>query len=545
MDFNLPQNLRYCGEFVADVSNILYYSHIPSAFAALIIGGYILYKSNYALLSKILFLISLVFSLWVLSNLTLWMFYSHNSLIMAIWAFIEVLALLLFILCLYFIYVFIYQKDVSFLVKILLLCPLLLVTAISTTSYNLSEFDIQECIAIENSFYMNLVSYLKGAYALLICSVSIFAFFQTNRRSKKQIAVLSTGVMLFLLSFLIAGKVADETGQYIYEALGLLGMVLFIACLGYLIVKFNIFNIKLIATQALVLTMIFLTWSNVFYTNSKIEFILSVSTFVFICIGGYFLTKSVKREIEQREKIQNLANNLVKANQELKENDKQKDELLSIVSHQLATPASSVKWYLEMMLDGDLGKITKNQKEHLISLMRITQGLTDLVSMILDVSRIQLGRMKIEKQEIDLSIFFKEIFEIINPQAIEKKVKLKIDIPSKLPLAMLDRRYTHMTIENLLANAIKYSRSEGSVKFIVKIENQKMYCEVSDNGVGIPKKDQSKIFGKMFRASNVNNISGNGFGLYVAKGAIEAQGGRIWFKSQQGKGTTFFLELPI
>ena len=230
----------------------------------------------------------------------------------------------------------------------------------------------------------------------------------------------------------------------------------------------------------------------------------------------------------------------------VKELDRQKDELLSIVSHQLATPVTSIKWYLEMMLDGDMGKMTKEQEENVKGMQHISTNLADLVSMILDVSRIQLGRIKIEKQKLSLQEFFHEILEVIEPKAKEKKINLIKDMPAQLPDAMLDKRYTRMTVENLLSNAVKYTPAEGKVTLDIKIKGNTLYCKVSDTGLGIPKADQDKIFGKLFRASNVRNaVDGNGFGLYVAKGAVEAQGGKIWFESTEGKGTTFFIELPL
>lgn len=229
----------------------------------------------------------------------------------------------------------------------------------------------------------------------------------------------------------------------------------------------------------------------------------------------------------------------------IKELDRQKDELLSIVSHQLATPISAIKWDLEMMIDGDMGKVTKEQRKNLLSLQSISEDLSDLVSMILDVSRIQLGRMKMDKQTLDLNTFFNEIFEVIKPKAEEKKVILSVEIPKKLPEAMLDKRYTRMTIENLLSNAVKYTNADGKVRIKVEIKNKIMFCEIQDTGVGIPKEDQPNIFGKLFRASNVRNVDGNGFGLYVAKGAVEAQGGKIWFESIENIGTTFYIKLPI
>ncbi len=230
----------------------------------------------------------------------------------------------------------------------------------------------------------------------------------------------------------------------------------------------------------------------------------------------------------------------------VKELDRQKDELLGIVSHQLATPVSSVKWYLEMLMDGDLGQVSKEQKEHISTMQGIALNLSDLVSMILDVSRIQLGRMKIEKQELDLDTFFKEIIEVIVPKAKEKDVELNAKVPSSLPKAMLDKRYTRMTVENLLSNAVKYTPTKGKVDFLIEVRGNTLYCEVNDTGMGIPKAEQDKIFGKLFRASNARNaIDGNGFGLYVAKGAIEAQGGKIWFESEENKGTKFMIEVPL
>lgn len=231
----------------------------------------------------------------------------------------------------------------------------------------------------------------------------------------------------------------------------------------------------------------------------------------------------------------------------VKELDRQKDELLGLVSHQLAAPVSAIRWYVEMMLDGDLGALTNEQKTQLETVQASTQNLNDLVGMILDVSRVQLGRIRVEKQELDLSQFFKEIIDVVDPKAIEKKIEFVKSLPSTFPKAMLDKRYTRMTIENLLTNAIKYTPEKGKVNLSVTVSDGTMHVSVKDNGYGIPAADQKNIFGKMFRASNVRNgsIDGNGFGLFVAKSAVESQGGKIWFESTEGKGTTFYVTLPL
>lgn len=230
---------------------------------------------------------------------------------------------------------------------------------------------------------------------------------------------------------------------------------------------------------------------------------------------------------------------------DLKDLDRQKDELLGMVSHQLATPISGLRWNLEMIAEGDLGSLNEKQKDEIKTMQGVVGNLADLVSMILDVSRIQLGKMKVDKTEIDLKQFFKEITDVLIPRSHEKKQTFTFNIHDHLEKGIIDKRLTHMAIENLISNAVKYTPEGGSVKVDVDLHNGFMRCVVADTGMGIPKKDQEKIFGKLYRASNVAAVDGNGFGLYVAKGAIESQGGRIWFESQEGKGTRFTVELPI
>jgi signal transduction histidine kinase len=229
----------------------------------------------------------------------------------------------------------------------------------------------------------------------------------------------------------------------------------------------------------------------------------------------------------------------------MKELDRQKDELLSIVSHQLATPISSIKWYLEMMMDGDMGKLTKEQEENVSSLQYSAVNLADLVSMILDVSRIQLGRMKVDRTDLNTKKFFTEVAKALDAKAAEKNITFEKNIPEDLPVAMLDQRLMRMTLENLLSNAIKYTPKKGTVTLNVEVRDNKIFYEVKDSGCGIPKKEQDQIFEKLFRACNVGKVDGNGFGLYVAKGAVEAQGGTISFTSSQNKGTTFKVMLPV
>jgi signal transduction histidine kinase len=230
---------------------------------------------------------------------------------------------------------------------------------------------------------------------------------------------------------------------------------------------------------------------------------------------------------------------------QLVEIDRQKDELIGIVSHQLATPITSVRWNLQDMLDGEFGEILPEQRKHVAEVLRAVENLNELTQLLLDVSRIELGRMKMRKESVDLGRFFADLLVLIDEPAKQKQIHLIPVLPGVWPPAMLDPRLTRMTLENLLSNAVKYSPAGGSVTLTVEVRGNLLVARVTDTGLGIPKADQPHIFEKLYRATNTQQIEGNGFGLYVAKGAVEQQGGRLWFTSQEGRGTTFFVELPL
>ena len=149
------------------------------------------------------------------------------------------------------------------------------------------------------------------------------------------------------------------------------------------------------------------------------------------------------------------------------------------------------------------------------------------------------------RANVDLPEFFGEIEKNVVAQAAAKQVAFVCQVPADLGRADLDKRLTHMTVETLLSNAVKYTPAGGRVELTAVRRDDSLAITVKDNGMGIPKADQKRIFGKLYRASNVRTLEGNGFGLYVAKGAIEQQGGKIWFESQEGAGTTFFVQLPL
>jgi PAS domain S-box-containing protein len=228
--------------------------------------------------------------------------------------------------------------------------------------------------------------------------------------------------------------------------------------------------------------------------------------------------------------------------------EKIKTEFVSLAAHQLRTPLSAIKWIIKMFLDGDLGRISKEQKEFLEDAYKSNERMIELVNNLLDVSRIEEGRYIFKPSLSSLEEIIQERVAYYQPEAQKKGLKLEFKKPKKaVPKIMLDREKIMVAIDNLIRNGLKYTLRKGRVTISLKGGPEEAEVSVQDTGVGIPQDQQKRIFTKFFRASNVVRMdtTGSGLGLYIVKNIIEAHGGRIWFQSEEGKGTTFYFTLPI
>jgi PAS domain S-box-containing protein len=231
-----------------------------------------------------------------------------------------------------------------------------------------------------------------------------------------------------------------------------------------------------------------------------------------------------------------------------KEVDKAKSEFVSLASHQLRTPLSAIRWYTELMLDKSSGKTTKKQKEYLKEIMSGSQRMIDLVNSLLNVSRLETGTFKIEPVESDIIKVSKEILKEIKIIAKESNVKLTSKFEKDLPEIKIDAELMTIILQNLLTNAVKYSHvKNGKVNFNLTKDDKSLIMKIEDNGLGIPENQQDKVFTKMFRADNAKKaeVGGSGLGLYLIKLVIDKIGGEISFESEENKGTTFTVKIPL
>lgn len=230
-----------------------------------------------------------------------------------------------------------------------------------------------------------------------------------------------------------------------------------------------------------------------------------------------------------------------------KEIDKAKTEFVSLASHQLRTPLSAINWYTEMLLDGDAGKITKEQKKYLDEIYTGNQRMVELVNALLDVSRLELGTLVIDPQPTDVIKIAESVISEEGGQVKSKNLNLKFSFSKKMPILQLDPKLIRVVFQNLLSNAVKYTPPGGEIKFDLSIKKDQLIFTLSDTGYGISEHQQDKIFTKLFRADNVieKDTEGTGLGLYLVKSIIENSGGKIWFESKENMGTTFYVSLPM
>lgn len=226
---------------------------------------------------------------------------------------------------------------------------------------------------------------------------------------------------------------------------------------------------------------------------------------------------------------------------------KMKSEFISIVAHQLRTPLSAIKWVIKMVLDGDAGELTNEQRELLNKGYLSNERIIRLVNDLLNVSRIEEGKFGFNFEPADFQEVLNVAISNVDSLVTKNHQELMIKKPSQLPKIFLDKERMIMVMQNLLSNAIKYTPEHGKIEIVIEVDKQFLHVKIKDQGVGIPAADQSKIFSKFFRAANVVKLEteGTGLGLFMVKNIIEKHNGQISLKSEEGKGTEVSFFIPI
>lgn len=278
------------------------------------------------------------------------------------------------------------------------------------------------------------------------------------------------------------------------------------------------------------------------YNSQDIKTLKIISDELVIAIQNALRFEEIQQfNITLQEKVDDATKQLRNANEKLIALDQSKDEFISMASHQLRTPLTSVKGYVSMVLEGDVGKITAGQRKLLDQAYLSSQRMVYLIADLLNVSRLKTGKFIIEAQPTNLADLVATELEQLQETAASRKLTLEYDKPKDFPVLNLDDTKIRQVVMNFADNAIYYTPAGGHIKVAVTDTGESIEFTVTDDGIGVPKSEQHNLFNKFYRAGNAKKArpDGTGLGLFMAKKVVIAQGGNIIFKTKEGKGSTF------
>lgn len=279
--------------------------------------------------------------------------------------------------------------------------------------------------------------------------------------------------------------------------------------------------------------------------KSEEEAFLIICMYLSQCFDNINLFEDLYHAKDSLEKrIKERTNELVKSLRTIEIISKMKSDFISSVSHELRTPLTSVKGFSSLLAEEKFGKLPEKAKDRLNKIDENVDKLMEIVNALLDISRIESGRIDIKITPAEITRLIKDVSDMLSPQIASKNLTLTLDLPENLSVYM-DKNLIERSLINIINNAIKFTPDGGKIKITCKKEADKALISVSDTGYGIDKDSLGKIFQEFFRVDNptIKGIKGSGLGLSLVKRIIETHKQKIWLESELGKGTTFYFTL--
>lgn len=511
----------------------VYYSHGFSVFIGLIVAFYIFaHNRKSAPAQSLLFFVGM-FSLWSISDLFLWAS-NRADLIMFFWSIILLLEYGVYVGAFYFFHSFMKGRLPGKWVDLVFLVGLIPIALLVPTHYNLVAFDFSNCdrLAIEGV----LPKYIYGVEALIVAWLVIDglrAIIRTpDAAVRRQWSILLFGVLCLLGAFSLGNITGSLTDNWEIGQWGLMGMPLFILLLGYMIVRYHAFNMKVVGAEALVFTLFILTSGQLFVRSTESARVLTMVSMFVVLIAGFILVRSVRKEVVLREEVEQLAGRLKSVNR--------------IMSHDVKSVLNKDKMLMAALVDGSFGEVPDSAKSMLSRAEHETGNMLEAVMTILQSGQ----EFVLHKESYDMKEDVIDVVETLTPDARAKGLSLHVDFDYGQSVVFnADPLFMRVhVIKNLILNSILYTPTGSVTVRLAHTPQNTILFSVQDTGVGIALEDAPMLFkegGHGAHSQEVNTHS-TGYGLFSAKRIVDAHGGKIWFESEGiGKGTAFFVELPI
>jgi len=426
----------------------------------------------------------------------------------------------------------------------------------------LLEYALNLNLRIDNIFFpgkmLDMVVRMSPQSAFNFFAVGLSLFFLASRDRRKiawgQAVVLIAGLVSIISLFGFIYGISDLYTITPYKGMAAHTAVAFVMVFSAMLAIYpeigfmKVFSRKGIsgfAARRLFLTLIFLIAAEILvmlgrqagiydYAYESLIHLFLVSG-VFILLIFYVFRSLDQLAVAERDI------------ERIKEIDRAKTEFVSLASHQLRTPLTSISWFTEMLIKKEIGDLNEKQREYLEEIYKGNQRMIELVDDILNTSRIDAGILLIEPKILSLEKIAESVLSEMMPLFQSKEIKIIKEYGEKIPQIQADPELMQIIFQNLLSNSLKYTPKGGKVTIGINRQNSHILIKISDTGYGIPKTQQGKIFTKMFRADNIRSkeADGTGLGLYIAKAIVRQSGGKIWFDSIENTGTNFYVTFPV
>ena len=452
----------------------------------------------------------------------------------------------------------------AFLRISVLAIPLILTLLIFFTKFIISGYEITQINSINPIFSSGkfIYNFLVFFASFVAVGLITWKYRKSSFEEKSQSIYLFIGFFLtafvaFITNIVLTNFIQNSPNYSLYSRLGTFSVVFLVVFSGYAIIKHRLLNLKIITAELLSLGILVFSLFQVLTANNVSDLIIKLIIFLALIIFIVLLVRSVENEVKRKEELQIMSDKLAMANDQLRKLDNAKSEFISIASHQLRTPLTAVKGFVSLLMEGTYGDINAKARDALNKVYISNERLIQLVENLLNVSRMESGRIEYEFKKGKIEDVLDEIKDNLLFIARKKGLSLDFKLPEKpLPAIKMDFGKMREVLTNLIDNGIKYTSKGGvTVKAELSTNNQQPTTDnkqliritVSDTGIGIPKDGLPYLFEKFSRGKDTARLhaTGTGLGLYVAKNIIEAHHGRVWAESEgEGKGSRFILELP-
>ncbi len=528
--------INTCTATTAAYHTVAYYTHLVPLALTLLIIIFALVKGS-APRIRVFSWFGFLFSLWLLGDLLLWVMPDYIA-VYAIWSLLDFINVLFCLAAVYFFNTLTSEvggsKKLAWGLGIVAMVPFV----INIMGLSVGELSYAYC-EVANGALLTYYKFTVEILTVLWVVVGAIKLFVTKHVERAQIAMVALSLVTFLAVFSITDHISSLTGIYEIGLYGLFALPISLLMILFVIVRGNLFKISEYGIQVGVFSFIILVASQFLFIRDTTGYILNAITLLLALLIAYTLAKQVGREHAHQKNIEDLNVRLADLNQ-------QKNEFLSLATHQLRSPLTSIKWGVEAVQDAGVQNLTDLQAKTLYHIGTTVNDLIRVVGDLLDTSKIDQGKLALNKTAIDIEKLVRKVVDEFAIVATHKGLALISDIaPTAHPLTYMgDETKLQQAIINLVDNAIKYT-PVGSVKVSLHDDMSTITIAISDTGAGIPSAELPKLFAKFVRGEAGKKASGgSGLGLYLVKQVIEMHGGTVTVTSPGlAQGSTFTITL--